>query len=53
MLWYKHNFLYLHIVEDIISFDRLTQWHELIRHETTSHSSQQIINFAVILNDER
>jgi hypothetical protein len=35
MFWHEHNFLNLHLVEDIVAFDCLTQWHELIRHEAS------------------
>lgn len=33
MFWYKNNLLNLHLVENVISFDGLAQWHELIGHE--------------------
>jgi hypothetical protein len=41
MLWYKHNFLHLHLVEDIVSFNCLAQGHKLIRHETVILSVYQ------------
>jgi hypothetical protein len=34
MLYLKNNLLNLHIVKDIIPFDRLTQWHNLLSHKT-------------------
>lgn len=29
----EYNFLSFHIVEDLVSLNRLTQWHDLISHE--------------------
>ena len=40
MLRHKYHFLDLHLVEDIISLNCLTQWHELVRHETTRNISK-------------
>ncbi len=36
MFWYKNNFLDLHLVEDIITFNGLTQWHKLVGHEASA-----------------
>lgn len=33
----KHNFLDLHLIEDVVSFDSLAHRHEFISHEATSY----------------
>jgi hypothetical protein len=43
MVWLENDLLNLHVVEDVISFHRLSHWHYLVRDKAVLHVSRRVL----------